>query len=137
MNPTPYLLFQGTCREALKFYADVFGAEIEMMMTADQMPGFEFPDEKKNWIAHGAVEFPGGLLMASDDIMGDGKAMAGCSIHMALPTVAEGKSVFDKLAEGGQVFMDYQTTFWAPGFGTLTDKFGTNWMISTSEPLAD
>lgn len=28
------------------------------------------------------------------------------------------------------VTMPYQATFWAKGFGMLTDKFGVNWMIN-------
>ena len=137
MNPTPYLVFQGNCREALEFYAEIFGAEIEMMMTADQMPGYDIPEGNEKLIAHGTVEFPDGHLMASDDIMGGGKPMAGSSIHLALPSTAEGQTAFDRLAEEGEVEMPYQKTFWSPGFGTLRDKFGINWMISTSEPMAD
>ncbi len=51
------------------------------------------------------------------------------SIHMEL---AEGaaKAAFDVLKEGGRVIMELQPAFWANGgFGSLTDKFGVNWMI--------
>ena len=38
MNPTPYLFFNGNCREALTKYAEIFGGEIEMMMLFSEMP---------------------------------------------------------------------------------------------------
>ena len=137
MNPTPYLFFNGNCREALTVYADVFGGKIEMMMTYGDMPPGEMdiPDDRKDWIAHGAVEFDGGMVMASDDPSEEFQPMKGSSVHMDLPTVEAGQAAFDALAEGGEVGMPYQKTFWTPGFGVLVDRFGTRWMISTSEPL--
>lgn len=131
MTPTPYLIFQGTCREAMAFYADVFGGEVTMMMPADGAEGFEVAPEKAGWILHGEVRFDGGVLMGSDDIMGQSPAMAGCSVMMALTTVEDGARAFARLAEGGHVEMDYGPTFWSPGFGTLSDRFGIRWMIST------
>ena len=137
MNPTPYLFFDGNCREALTTYAEVFGGKIEMMLEYSEMPPgeMEIAEERKTWIMHGAVEFDGGLLMASDDATGQFEPMKGSSVHLALPTNAAGQAAFDALAKEGDVGMAYQQTFWTPGFGTVTDKFGTRWMISTSEPL--
>jgi PhnB protein len=43
---------------------------------------------------------------------------------------AEGQRIFNALAEGGQVFMPYQKTFWAEGFGMLVDRFGMTWMVN-------
>ena len=134
MTPTPYLFFNGTCREALTAYAEIFGGEIESLMTfADLPPGeMEIPDVRKDWVMHGALKFDGGLLMASDDIEANSGPMKGSSVHMDFPTFEAGKAAFDALAEGGEVRMPYQKTFWTPGFGTLTDRFGTQWMISTA-----
>ena len=71
--------------------------------------------------------------MASDDASASSAQMQGNSIHMALPTNDAGKAAFDALAESGEVRMPYQKTFWTPGFGTLTDRFGVQWMVSTSD----
>lgn len=132
MTPTPYLFFNGTCREALNAYAEIFGGEIEMLMTyADMPPGeMEVPEDRKDWVMHGAIKFDGGLLMASDDVSAGSGPMKGVSISMTLPSVEAGQAAFDALAEGGEVRMPYQKTFWSPGFGTLTDRFGVQWMVS-------
>jgi hypothetical protein len=33
---------------------------------------------------------------------------------------------------GGKVGMAFGETFWSPGYGSLTDKFGIPWMVNTS-----
>ena len=38
--------------------------------------------------------------------------------------------IFNALGEGGKVGMPFQKTFWAAGFGMLTDRFGIPWMIN-------
>ena len=45
--------------------------------------------------------------------------------------------MFDKLADGGNVTMPMQETFWARRFGMLTDKFGINWMFNGRETETD
>ena len=129
-NPTPYLIFQGNCREAMATYAEIFGGRIEMMLTAAEMPGFDAPPDKADWIMHSMIGFGGGQLMGSDDIMGGNGAMAGCSVMMTLPTTAAAHAAFEALAEGGTPVMPFGPTQWATGFGLLTDRFGTSWMIS-------
>lgn len=134
MNPTPYLTFHGTCRTAMQRYAEVFGGEVTMMMLAGDAPpgGFEVPADKAGWIMHAAVRIGDGELLGSDDIMGRTPPMAGTSVYIELPTAAAGLTAFDRLADGGEITMPYQKTFWSAGFGMLRDRFGISWMISTS-----
>ena len=133
MNPTPHLTFQGTCREAMETYARIFGGEIDMIMKASELPGVTVPPEKADWIGHCGLVLGDGMILAADDIFGGTPPMGGCSISINMPTTGEGKAAFDKLAEGGSVRMDYQPTFWSPGFGTLTDRFGIHWMVGSDE----
>ena len=46
---------------------------------------------------------------------------------------ADAERIFNALAEGGNVSMPFQKTFWSPGFGMVVDRFGTPWMVN-SEP---
>jgi PhnB protein len=41
----------------------------------------------------------------------------------------EAERVFSALADGGQVLMPMQETFFASRFGQVRDRFGMNWMI--------
>ena len=45
---------------------------------------------------------------------------------------AEGQRVFKALADGGQVAMPFEKTFWSEGFGMVTDRFGTPWMVNVA-----
>lgn len=48
---------------------------------------------------------------------------------MSLADVAEVERVFGALADGGQVQMPLEKTFWSPRFGMLADRFGVSWMV--------
>jgi len=43
----------------------------------------------------------------------------------------ETNEIFNAQAEGGKITMPPNNTFWGAYFGTLTDKFGINWMVSS------
>jgi PhnB protein len=40
------------------------------------------------------------------------------------------RRIFEAFADGGEVGMPLGETFWAPLFGTCTDRFGVNWMVN-------
>ncbi|MEM6588277.1 MAG: VOC family protein [Pseudomonadota bacterium] len=130
MNPTPYIIFQGQCREAMTAYAAIFGGEITMMMTGSDMPEMGVSEDKSDWIMHSELQFDRGTLMASDDLMEGTTGMAGCSVMMEFATVDEAKSAYDELSKGGHVIMPFAPTPWAEGFAMLNDRFGTSWMLS-------
>jgi len=133
MSLCPYLFFNGTCREALRFYGEVFGTTPEIMDASGMPPEYEVPEDRKGWVMHGHLAIGGGMLMASDNVTGTSPPMAGCAVQVNLPSAAEAKTVFDKLAEGGEITMPWTPTFWSAGFGTLTDRFGIPWMVGTDE----
>ena len=53
-SPTPYIHFPGTAREALTFYADVFGGSAELNTFAD----FGRTDGPADAVAHGMLDGP-------------------------------------------------------------------------------
>ncbi|MGR3571287.1 VOC family protein [Brevirhabdus sp.] len=139
MQPIPYLFFPGNCAEAMRRYAEIFDAPAPEVMTPAQMPQEArdtLPEGAQDAVMHAALKLGDGWLFASDNVGGDGEAMAGASIHLSFPTAQKARTVFDALAEGGTVRMAMEPTFWAPAFGTLTDRFGTRWMISADNPAA-
>ena len=132
MQPVPYLFFQNTCAEAMRFYAETFGTGKPEIMSFDSMPEDEkakMPGVPASAVMHAALKVGDGWIYASDDPSGETPAMAGTSIALSFPTVEEAKRVFDALAGGGEVRMSFEPTFWSPGFGTLTDRYGTRWMV--------
>jgi PhnB protein len=52
-------------------------------------------------------------------------------INLEPDTRAEAKRLFGDLSAGGKIEMDLQDMFWGAYFGSLTDKFGVQWMVNT------
>lgn len=130
MAPTPYLIFPGTCRQAMTRYAEIFGGEIESLMPVSEAPdAADLPDEQADWLLHVSLRIDGGLLMGSDDLLGNANAMAGSLVMMDLPTVDRAQAAFRALSEGGMIEMPFGPNYWSPGFGTVTDSFGIRWII--------
>jgi PhnB protein len=132
MQPIPYLFFKGTCAEAMRFYASVFGSDDPEIMTVSTAPKEvleHMPGVSPDSVMHSAVKIGDGWVYASDDSSGETPAMAGNSISVSYPDAAEARRIFDALSDGGEVRMAFEPTFFSPGFGTLTDRYGTRWMV--------
>jgi len=123
-----YLMFEGNCADAMRFYELILGGKLMMMTNAESPMADKTPPGRGDKILHARLEIDGRMLMASDSPMEEPKK--GFSMSLVYPTVPEARRVFDALAEGGKVTMEFQKTFWAEGFGMLTDRFGTPWMVN-------
>jgi PhnB protein len=129
-----YLIFNGNCAEAMRFYERVLGGKLEVMMTACDSPaGAHVPPEAADQIIHARLALDGRRLMASDAMGRPYEGMKGFSLALQYPTADEAKRIFDLLAEGGQVTMPLEKTFWSEMFGMVTDRFGTPWMVNGGE----
>ena len=134
MSFHPYLFFSnGQCTEAFRRYQEIFGGELQVMTNADVPEGADpMPGASPEHVMHAALELRGGVLMGSDDPTGDGGPKVGVAVTYTAPDEQEGKQVFEALAEGGQVFMPFEPTFFSKGFGSCVDRFGVNWMVDVA-----
>jgi PhnB protein len=133
LQPTPYLLFNGNCAEAMDFYAQALGGKIVMKMSLADIPGGYFTGpEAEARMCHVRVELPGGGHLYGGDIQMGRPDIDLSPVHVAInyATADEGEIAFKALAEGGEVEMDYSPNFWAEKFGMLKDKFGVSWMVN-------
>jgi PhnB protein len=129
----PYLYFHGRCDEALAFYEQALGAEVTFKMRNKEAPAeYAAEGEAGERIMHAAFKVGQTTLMAADGMPGDTAAPAysGFSISISLDSTAQGEKIFNALAQGGEVRLPWQPTFWAKGFGMVTDKFGVPWMVN-------
>ncbi|KNG92519.1 VOC family protein [Pseudaestuariivita atlantica] len=133
MKLNPYITFDGTARAAITHYAQVFDREVPDMMTFGDMPG-DMPwvtDANRDRIAHARLDLGGVMLMVSDT--GGTEPFAGhngMAINVSVDSVEDGRALFDRLSDGGEVTMPFEPTFWAKGFGTCRDRFGVGWMVN-------
>ena len=125
-----YLLFNGNCEEAVKYYCDTFKGEVLHTMRYSDAQ-VDVAAAEKNRILHTVFKVRGVELLASDSHSGSDVSF-GNNIQL---TVNYDKNTdpteqFNKLALGGKITMPLQPTFFALKFGMLTDKFGVNWMFN-------
>jgi PhnB protein len=131
MQLNPYLLFNGQCEAAFKFYEKCLGGKIEALMTHAGTPAEEHvPAEWRDKILHARMVVDDSVLMASDAPPGRYQQPQGFSVSLQLKDPERAERIFHALAEGGTVQMPFEETFWAARFGMLKDQFGIPWMIN-------
>src|SRR5882724_2113194 len=131
MQLNPYLLFNGQCEAAFKFYAQCLGGKIEAMMTHAGTPAEEHvPAEWRDKILHARLIIGENVLMGSDAPREQYQQPKGFSVSIQTENRAEGKRIFNPLAENGTVQMPFEQTFWASGFGMCVDRYGIPWMVN-------
>jgi PhnB protein len=130
----PYLFFRGQAREAMEFYKNIFGGELNMMSYGDNpdMPIPEGSMVKKDWVMHASLK--GDLnLMASDTEKASAKA-AKVDLSIGGSDEVRMREMFAKLSTEGEIITPLRKEFWGDIFGSLTDKYGVNWMFNISLP---
>jgi PhnB protein len=133
-----YLFFNGNCEEAVEFYRQALGAQVEMTMRYKESPDAPPPGMvPPNWgdkIMHTSFRIGQTTVMASDGCSTGTPGFQGFSLSLALTHEAHADRYFNALAAGGKVVMPLCKTFWSPRFGMLEDKFGIGWMINVVPP---
>jgi PhnB protein len=131
-----YLMFNGRCEEAIDFYKKSLGAEVLMLMrfkdSPEAPPPGMVPANWDNKVMHSCLRIGNGNVMASDGCSETG-SFQGFSLSLPAADEADARKKFAVLAEGGQVQMPLDKTFWSPCFGMLTDRFGVGWMVGVEE----
>ncbi len=124
---TPYLLLPGTAREALTFYARVFGCTATMH-TLEEFGRTDGPPEA---VAHGYLD-DGPITLFAADATGDQPSFRCEGMMLSLlgtapaPTLVEW---FQKLAEHGRIVDDLQPRPWGATDGQVIDRHGLHWLI--------
>ena len=130
MAMTAHLSFSGQCREAFRFYAQLFGGELNMLTFGDTPMAKDVPADWGEKIVHGTLSFEGSELAGSDVQLEYYRRPQGFSVLVDVEGVEKARRIFTALAEGGSVSLPIQKTFWSPAFGVVVDRFGIPWEIN-------
>ncbi len=133
MQVQAYLNFDGRCEEAVEFYKQALGAEVEMLMRFKDNPECKSAPGTENKVMHTSFRIGETRIMASDCHAAGMPTFQGFSLSIATKKEAETDRIFNALANGGNVQVPLAKTFFSPRFGVVTDKFGVNWMILVSQ----
>jgi len=132
MNIQLYLFFAGRCEEAIEFYRRTLDAHVDSMMRNKESPMPQPPNTPpgtENKIMHASLRISGDTVMMSDGMCEGQPRFEGFGLALGAPDAATAHRYFNGLAEGGQVRMPLQKTFFAENFGMVADRFGVLWMI--------
>ena len=135
MQIQSYLFFNGTCGDAIAYYRDVLDAEeLFRMRFGDAPPDPQrppIPPEFDDKVMHASLRIGESTLMMSDGgCMTKTDTFAGFSLSLTCEDAPAAERRFNALAKDGKVTMPFQKTFWSPGFGMVTDRFGVPWMVT-------
>jgi PhnB protein len=130
-----YLNYNGNCEEAFHFYEQHLGGRIVMLMTHAEHPNPNIPVDWKNKILHGQMQVGGLVLMGAD--IPKAEPMRSAYLSLSVDSDQEAERLYGLLADGGQIFMKMEETFFASRFAMLRDRFGTSWMLVHERPAPD
>lgn len=134
MQLNPYLMFNGQCEAAFRFYEKALGGKIETVMTYAGSPmADQTPPEWRNKVMHARLKVGDKILMGSDPPPDHYEPMKGFSVTLSIGDPSEAERIFHALSENATVRMPIQKTFWAARFGMLIDQFGTPWMVNCEQ----
>ncbi len=134
-NLSVYLNFQHQTEEAFHFYQKVFnGRFIGEPKRFGDFPIPSLTEEDKKLIAHIELEILGKhLLKGTDALASLGFTVTmGNNIYISIHTDSREQTTqyFTALAEGGQVTQPLEDMYWGAYYGSCTDKYGVQWVIT-------
>jgi len=124
--PQIYVLFPGTAREALGFYAKIFGGDLTLHSYQD----FSRTDGPADAIAHGVLS--GVVAVAGADAATGEKSVRMEGAMLSLLGAAEPAVLhewFDKLADGGRIVDPLAQKPWGASDGQVIDRHGLHWLL--------
>ncbi|MBG6180916.1 VOC family protein [Arthrobacter sp. CAN_A1] len=125
-GPQIYINFPGTAREALTFYAGVFGGELSLHTLED----FGRLDGPPGAIAHGVLD--GVVVLAGSDAPEGGTSVRFEGLMLSLLGTAQPDILhgwFNKLADGGKVIDPLAPKPWGASDGQVIDRHGLHWLV--------
>ncbi len=129
---TPFMNFNGDCREAIALYESALDAVVEARMPWDpqMFDGGVLPEEMKNGVMYARLKM-GEVPLEMSDVppgwtVGPGTNMT-INLHLSDPEELDRR--FQALASGGTVSMPPENMFWGARYGKLTDRFGIQWSL--------
>ncbi|HWC75056.1 MAG TPA: VOC family protein [Gemmatimonadales bacterium] len=129
------LNFGGNCEAAFRFYEKHLGGKITMMMKQNQAPNAS--KDAGAAIIHARMDIGDTVLIGNDVPPDIFQKMRSVYLYLSLKSPAEAERVHKLLAEGGEIFMPLQETFYATRFSMLRDRFGISWTVIHERPRAE
>ncbi len=131
---TPYLLFDGKCKQAMEFYRACLGGDLTVTLVKDTPAKNQMPDFQHEKVLNARFQNGNLAISASDWLRPDRTPVHGNTtcVFLSGGTFDELKAAFEKLSDGGEV-TDPLTKQFFGAYGALNDRFGVRWMFHTHQ----
>ena len=132
LDLTPFLLFDGTCAEAMQFYQSCFGGDLSLTRLSETPMAANCPPEQHDKIAYaflrsGSVEFS-----ATDWLHPNRRPVQGNTAGMYVTGEEYGdlSPIFEKLRDGADAGLLVELCEMPFGlYGRMTDRYGVEWFF--------
>lgn len=122
-----YVNYPGTCEDAFRFYEQQLNGQLASLSRHSDVPNPNVPADWRNKVLHARLHIGSAVLMGAD--IPNAQPMRSAYVTLTTESVEEAERIYAALAEGGEVFMKMEETFFAKRFAMLRDRFGTSWML--------
>ena len=125
-----YLTFNGNCREAMTFYQQCLGGDLNLQTIKDSPMAEQLPDTMRDCILHSTLTNGNFILMGSDMVGADGLQKGNAiSLLIDCNTEEELREYYNSLSVNGTATHPIENTFWGALFGGLTDQYGHHLLL--------
>ncbi len=129
---TPFLLFDGNCAEAMRFYQSCLGGELTVTRLADTPMGDQAPPELLEKVAYARLVSGDVDISATDWQHPTRRPRQGnmVAVYLTGRSAEELQPVFDALAEGADPgLLDELQDLPFGVYGHLADRYGVHWFF--------
>lgn len=132
-NLTPFLLFNGDCKQAMEFYKSCLGGELTQLKVGDSPAKELLPPDQHHKILNARLKCGNIDISACDWLRPVSERAPGNTVclYLSAGTPEELRVLFERLSEGADVTDPVKEVFFGT-YGALNDKFGVRWMFHCS-----
>lgn len=133
MELAVYVNYRGTCEEAFRYYERHLGGSVEGRIERHSSgpPNPGIPADWARKVLHARMRIGSTILMGAD--IPQAEPVRSSYLTLLLDSAEDADRIYGALTDGGEVFMEMQTTPFANRFAMLRDRFGVSWMLLHQE----
>lgn len=125
-----HLTFNGNCRQAMQFYRDCLGGDLQLQELGDTPMGCKMPERMKHAILNATLT-NGKLQLCGTDLPDNDGLHRGNAVTLLLhcSNETEIRRYYKKLSIGGHAAHPVEMVHGGGFTGGLTDRFGNRWVL--------
>jgi PhnB protein len=133
IEPRVSLIFNGECDTAFTLYQQCLGGTLFRLTWGESPMADQAPPDWRAKILHATLTV-GSTALSGGDVLPDRYVRPqGFQLQLNLDDAVVAERIFTQLADGGEITVPLQQTFWAQRFGAVVDRFGIPWAINCGE----